>query len=99
MADLDHAHVALLTVELMIPASDSLKTKRRVVKSLKDRIRNRFNASVAEIAFLEEWQRSLIGVALVGNDRRHLEGTLSAIGRLLEEEGDIHLLDSTVEWL
>jgi uncharacterized protein YlxP (DUF503 family) len=99
MAQPDRAHVAVLTFELLIPAADSLKSKRRVVKSLKDRIRARFNVSVAEIGFLEEWQRSAIGVALIGNDRRVLDSTLSAIGRLVEEEGDIRLLDSTVEWL
>jgi uncharacterized protein YlxP (DUF503 family) len=99
MPDLSRAHIAILTFEMMIPSSDSLKSKRRVVKSLKDRVRARFNASVAEIAYLEEWQRALIGVAMIGNDRRFLESNLSAVNRLVEGEGDIRLLNSTVEWL
>lgn len=99
MADVNRAHLAVLTFELLIPSSDSLKSKRRVVKSLKDRLRARFNASIAEIAYLEEWQRSVIGVAVIDNDRRYLESSLSAINRLVEEAGDIRLLNSTVEWL
>ncbi len=93
------AHIAFTTIELLIPLADSLKSKRRVVKSLKDRIRNRFNASVAEIAYLEEWQRSVIGVTMIGNERRHLEQGHSAISRLLEEVGDIQLLEVRMEWL
>lgn len=54
MPDQNRAHVALLTVELMIPYSGSLKSKRRVVRSLKDRISAKFNASVAEISSLED---------------------------------------------
>lgn len=99
MAADDRAHVAMLTVELMIPFSDSLKAKRRVVKSLKDRIGARFNVSVAEIACLEEWQRAVIGVAMIGNDRQYMERSLAAVGRLAEEIGDIHLLDTRLEWL
>jgi uncharacterized protein YlxP (DUF503 family) len=99
MADTGRAHISFITFELLIPASDSLKSKRRVVRSIKDRIRTRFNASVGEIAYLDEWQRSLIGVAMISNDRRHLESSVSAVNRLIEEEGDIRLLNSTVEWL
>jgi uncharacterized protein YlxP (DUF503 family) len=93
------AHVVLLTYDMMIPSSTSLKSKRRVIKSLKDRVRARFNASIAEIDYLEAWQRSLIGVALVSNDRQHLDRGSSAINRLIEEIADIQLLDIRQEWL
>lgn len=93
------AHVVLLTFDLMIPFSQSLKSKRRVIKSLKDRVRARFNASVAEIDYLEEWQRSLIGVALISNDPRHLERGSSAINQLIGETADIQLLNANQEWL
>lgn len=92
-------HVVLLTFDLMIPFSQSLKSKRRVIKSLQDRLRARFNGAVAEIGYLEEWQRSLIGVALLGNDPHHLERGSSAINRLVEESADIQLLDARREWL
>jgi len=93
------AHVALLTVDLMIPFADSLKSKRRVIRSLKDRVSARFNAAVAEIACQEEWQRAVIGVAMLGNDRVHLERSLAAVERLVRDTGDLHLLDARVEWL
>jgi len=93
------AHVLLLTFDLMIPFSHSLKDKRRVIKSLKDRVRARFNAAVAEIGYLEEWQRSQIGVALLGNDAKHLGQGASAIGRLIEHITDIELLNVNQEWL
>ncbi len=93
------AHVALTTIDFLIPSADSLKSKRRVLKSLKDRIRNRFNASVAEIAYLEEWQRSVIGITMIGNERRHLEQGHSALNRLVEETVEIQLLDVRMEWL
>lgn len=95
----DPVHVALLTVELMIPWADSLKDKRRVVKSIKDRLAAKFNVSVAEIGFLEEWQRTSIGVVMIGNDRQHLERSLGAAGRLVEEVPDIQPLRMEMEWL
>lgn len=93
------AHVALLTFDLMIPFSQSLKSKRRVIRSLKDRTRSRFNASIAEIDYLDEWQRSLIGITMISNDRQHLERGFSAINRLVEDISEIELLQVRVEWL
>jgi uncharacterized protein YlxP (DUF503 family) len=93
------AHVLLLTFDLMIPYSQSLKSKRRVIKSLKDRVRLRFNAAIAEIGYLEEWQRSLIGVALLSNDTQYLERGSSAINRFIEETADVQLLHVDQEWL
>ncbi|MDX9741089.1 MAG: DUF503 domain-containing protein [Gammaproteobacteria bacterium] len=98
MSARDPVHVALLTIELMIPWSDSLKSKRRVIRSIKDRLGARFNVSVAEIGFLEEWQRAAIGVVMIGNDRQHLESCLSAANRMVEEVADIHLLHVALEW-
>lgn len=92
-------HVVLLTFDLMIPFSHSLKDKRRVIKSLKDRVRARFNAAVAEVGYLEEWQRSRIGVALLGNDAKYLEQGASAIRHLIEGITDIQLLNVNQEWL
>ncbi len=93
------AHVVLLTVDLLVPHSDSLKTKRRALKSIKDRIAAKFNVSIAEIAHLDEWQRALIGMVMISNDRQHLERSLSAIGKLIEDTGDIQLLDVRREWI
>lgn len=71
--------VGLCTVELLITDSDSLKDKRQVVKSLKDRIRNRFNVSVAELDGHETWQSSTLGFACIGNGRAIVEQTLNKV--------------------
>ncbi|MDR2876888.1 MAG: DUF503 domain-containing protein [Chromatiales bacterium] len=94
-----HAWVALLTAELMVPWSDSLKSKRRVIKSIKDRLSAKFNASVAEIDFLDEWQRATIAVAMVSNDRGHLERSLQAVAKLIEETSDVQMLGVNIDWL
>lgn len=92
-------HIAFMTIDMMIPHADSLKSKRRVVKSIKDRLRAKFNAAVAEIDYHDDWQRALIGVTMLGNDRRHLERGLSALNQLVVEAADIRLVDVRIEWL
>jgi len=86
--------VGTLRLELHVAESRSLKAKRRVVKSLKDRIRTRFNASVAEIDALDLWQRAVLGVAVVSNDRRHLNEILSKIERLAGSDPRAALISS-----
>ncbi len=84
--------VGLLTLELRIAHSQSLKDKRQVLRSLKDRLRRRFNISVAEVGFQDTWQRSLVGVATVSGDRTQAEGTLDRA----EEEAALLLGDDLV---
>ncbi len=93
------SQVALVSVEFAIHFSASLKDKRRVVASVKDRIRSRFNASVAEVAYLDEWQRCGLGVVMISNDRRHLEGEVNALRQFLMDVKDIELIDVGLEWL
>lgn len=70
--------VGVLTLELWVEASHSLKDKRQVVRSLKDRLREKFNVSVAEIDGLDSWQNSVVAVVTVSNDRTYAEGVLQA---------------------
>jgi len=74
--------VGLLHIRLVIRGAHSLKEKRRVVKSLKDRIRSKFNASVAEVGSLDVHQVAALGVAVVANDRTYINSVLSQIGNL-----------------
>lgn len=76
-------HVLLLVVDCHIPHAQSLKQKRAVVKSLIDRLRARFNASVSETGFLEEWQRSLIAISLVSNNRRYLQQQIDLVEQMV----------------
>lgn len=78
--------VGVAVFELHIEAAQSLKEKRMVVRSLRDRIRNRFGISVAEVALNDLHQRARIGLALVSNDSRHLQKQLDAIERFVDEE-------------
>jgi uncharacterized protein YlxP (DUF503 family) len=91
--------VAVLTLEIFVEDSHSLKDKRHVVKSLKDRLRQRFNVAVAEIDGLDSWQRSVIAAVTVSNERTHAEQMLQAV-----ENESAHLLggmlaSSGIEWL
>lgn len=60
--------VGIMLVELYIPHNGSLKGKRQVIKSLKDRIQHRFNVSIAEVGELELWQKATLGVSCVANE-------------------------------
>ncbi len=71
--------IGVLTLEIHVEDSHSLKEKRHVVKSLKDRLRGRFNVSVAEIDFLDSWQNSVVAAVTVSNDRVRAEQVLQAV--------------------
>lgn len=71
--------VGLLTLELHLPDARSLKDKRQVLRSLKDRLRSQFNVAVAELEHQDLWQRSLVGVVTLSNDAHHLEESLQAV--------------------
>jgi uncharacterized protein len=91
--------IGVLTLELQIDHAHSLKDKRNVVKGLKDRLRSKFNVSIAEIEGQESWQRSIVAIVTVSAARGYAEELL----QLVENEsvailgGD--LVGSSVEWL
>ena len=71
--------VGLLHLDVMIGDAMTLKDKRRVVKSFKDRIASRANVSIAEVAHLDNIRRGTLAVAMVGNDSGYLRGALQRI--------------------
>jgi uncharacterized protein len=71
--------IGLLTLEIHIAEAQSLKDKRQVLRSLKDRLRANFNVAVAELEHQELWQRSKIGVVSISGDGKHLEESLAAV--------------------
>ena len=71
--------VGVLRLTLFIPESGSLKGKRRVLRSLKDRLRSQFNVSVAEVDYQDLWQKAEVAVALVSSDREHADKVLQTI--------------------
>ena len=93
------AHLVVIYITLAIPHAQSLKDKRQAVKSLKDRLRARLNASVAEIAFQDEWQRAGIAVAMISNDKKKLQQDIAIIQQLVDVARDISVLAVEQEWL
>jgi len=85
--------VAILTVELAIYESMSLKDKRRVIKSLKDRLAHRFNVSVAEVDHADTMRRATLGIAMVSNDTRHLNQALDKMLNLIRAAAGVSLID------
>jgi uncharacterized protein YlxP (DUF503 family) len=77
--------IGLLTIELHFPDAQSLKAKRMVVKSIKDRLTQKFHVAVAEIGYLELWQRAELAAVSVSGARPVLESQLEAMTRDLDE--------------
>lgn len=83
---------------LRLPESGSLKDKRQVVRSVAQRVRNKFQVAVAEVADNEAWQIATLGVACVANDRRHCDEVLAEIIAFVRESRlDAEMLDVETE--
>ena len=91
--------IGVLQLELSIGDAMSLKDKRRVVKSLKDRIAHGHNVSIAEVGALDAHRRSILGIAMVSNDRAHVEGALSKLVDFVRTVGNVDLVDYQIELL
>jgi hypothetical protein len=91
--------VGLLTLEIHIEYAQSLKDKRQVLRSLKGRLRARFNVAVAEIAHQELWQRARIGIVTISGDSKYLEESLAAIAAESESVLGRDLISQEIEYL
>ena len=89
--------VGILTIELYLGEATSLKGKRRVLKSLLDRLKSRFNISVAEVGRMDNWQHSTVGVSVVSNEQSHAHQMLSAVVRFIEASGTVEIIDFETE--
>ncbi len=89
--------VGLLTIDLHIPEAQSLKSKRMVIRSLIEKIKNRFNVSVAEVGANDLWQRSVIGISLVANETQIINRVFEKIRNLVTNTHSVELIDSTME--
>ncbi len=76
--------LATLTIHLHLPTCMSLKEKRGRVKPLMSRLRREFNVSVAELDLQDQWEEAVIGCAMIGNGRGHLEAALQAVAKWVE---------------
>ena len=92
-------HIAILRIDFHIPSAQSLKDKRMVLKSLKDRIRNEFNVSVCELDGLDKWQVGTIGCAMLGNDTRYINQCLENIVSFAKRHNGLEICEHQIEFI
>jgi uncharacterized protein len=93
--------IAFLTLELRIEAAHSLKDKRQVLRSLKDKLRAGFNVSVAELDAADLWQRATVGVVSISGSRDYLRGLMEKVERSatrIANNAGAEITDSFVEY-
>ena len=89
--------VGTLKVDFFVHENQSLKGKRKIVKSMVDRVKNKFNVSVAEVGSNDMWQKIELGVSAVGNDRRHIDSSLGNVLGYLESLYLAEIVDTQTE--
>jgi len=89
--------VGVLHVECGLPGTRSIKDKRRVVKSLLDRLHHRYRVAAAEVAHHESWRRAGLAVACVSTTARHADEILAHVASTIERHGELVLLEYHVE--
>ena len=91
--------VGLCTVELFVPGSQSLKDKRQVINGLKDRLRGKFNLSVAEVEGQDLWQKAVLGMACVSNENKHVNQVLDQALNLIKSMPAVEVVRTQLELL
>jgi uncharacterized protein len=89
--------VGSLRVRLLVRESRSLKDKRQVVRSIKDRLRHRFNISIAEVEAQEHRQLAVLGIAMVSNEASHLRSAFDEIVQALRTHPVAEFIDHQVD--
>jgi hypothetical protein len=92
-------HVASMRVELRVPGVRSLKAKRRVVKSITDRIGRSHPVAIAEVDHLDLWQRTTLGIAVVSSSPGQVDRMLHALERELHDRDDVEVLARSIAYL
>ena len=91
-------HLGVLSVSIHISGAQSLKEKRFVLRSLKDKIRNKFNISVAELDGQDKWQVATLGFAMISNDARYVDSCLANILSFVDQFAGLVVCDSAIEF-
>jgi uncharacterized protein YlxP (DUF503 family) len=91
--------IGVRSFELHLAAAHSLKEKRSVIKSLKDRLHNEFNVSVAETGHHDAWQSAEITVCVVTTDRRHAQSVLESVDRFVAASPFCRVVDTATSFL
>ncbi len=91
--------VGVCHLDVLIEGVGSLKGKRQVMKSLIERVKQRFNVSISEVGDHDIWQRAQIGISVVGSDQEALDSVLSKLLSFIEETNLVQILKSNVEFV
>lgn len=94
--------IAFLTLEISIEAAQSLKDRRQVLRSLKDRLRSSFNVAVAELEPSNLWNRATVGVVSISGSKDYLDGLMKNVERQatrIANNGGADVTDSYIEYL
>ena len=89
--------VGICQIDMIIHNNHSLKGKRQVLKAIIERVKNRFNVSAAEVGDNDVWQRSQIGLCVVGNDSSHINGILDKTINFIESLHLAEIIDHRIE--
>jgi hypothetical protein len=91
--------IGILSLRIHIPGSLSLKDKRQVIKSIMERTRNKFNVAVAEIDDQDLWQKAVIGVVCIANEKKFINQMLDKVLNFVRSFPAINLIDFQIEIL
>lgn len=89
--------VGICSFRMIMYEGGSLKEKRMVVKSVTQRIKSRYNVSVAEVADHKQWRLATIGFSCVSNDKLHVERTIQEVLKFVESDGRMEIMDIETE--
>jgi uncharacterized protein YlxP (DUF503 family) len=89
--------VGVCQIDLLIPGNASLKGKRKTLRKIIDRVKNRYNISISEVGDNDLWQRSQIGLSVVGNDSRHINSSLDKIINFIDGMNVAEIIHSQIE--
>ena len=91
--------IGYCSIKFYLHGNNSLKGKRRVVRAVKDRLKNDFNVSVAEVGDQEVWQSLHIGISAVGSDRPYMDGLLTKVVDAVDRMNLAEIVDCKTETL
>ncbi len=92
-------HIGVLRIYFRIYEAHSLKEKRRIIRSIKDRVKNKFNASIAEIGSQEMWNAGELGVAIIGSDHSYVNGAVEKAKNFIESFPAIIPIEHQIDML
>lgn len=90
--------VGVCMIELYIPQNGSLKGKRQIVQSIKTKIRNKFNVAVSEVGAHDLWQKAILGVAAIANDRGFVNEVMDKVLGLISSYPEVEVAHHQIEW-